>query len=127
MTERYLNLAERLRLLWPAGNKTPNCPWRDSAKDIAKLLEKVLGDNNLTDVSDEDILRVAMVYVNDEKFSEDRKYMRALRYYICKQKIINHRTVCDSLLVPALEALKESEAAYESVDNIQADYGEMLG
>lgn len=127
MNQRYLNLAENLRKLWPAGNKTPNCPWRDSAKDIAKLLEKVLSDNNLTGVSDEDIMRVSRVYVNDERFATDRKYMRALRYYICKQKIINHRTVCDSLLVPALEALKESEAAYESVDNIQADYGEMLG
>lgn len=127
MQERFLSLAENLRQLWPAGNKTPNCPWRDSAKDIAKLLEKVLKDNNLTAVKDDDILRCARMYVNDDQFTEDRKYMRALRYYICKHKTVNHRIVCDSLLVPALEALKESEALYESADNVQPDYGEMLG
>ena len=127
MSERYLNLAEQLRKLWPAGNKTPNVPWRDSAKNIATLLEKVLKDNNLTDMSDDDILRVSRVYVNDDRFVEDRKYMRTLRYYICKQKVINNKVVCDSLLVPALETLHESEKYYTSEDNMIPDYGERLG
>lgn len=124
MSERYLNLAEQLRQLWPAGNKTPNVPWRDSAKEIAKRLVNTLKENNMTNASDDDIIRVAKVYVNRDEFAEDKKYMRTLRYFISK---VDKQGIKTSELITGLEVLHESEKYYTSEDNMIPDYGERLG
>lgn len=79
------NIAEKLRRLWPAGDKDGKYPWRDSVDNLSRRLQ-LLWSVRLADkyYSEEQILQVARQYL--AKFEHDTKYMKLLKYFILKQE-----------------------------------------
>ena len=80
----YTECAERLRELWPSGNKDDKYPWRDSVDNIAKRLKILWESRNLGEYSVDDVLQVARQYL--AQFENDAKYMKTLKYFIYKSK-----------------------------------------
>lgn len=78
-------VAEGLRLIWPAGEKSGKYPWRDSTKNIVKRLEFIWNERKLGEkYTVEDCLRAGRRYV--AQFQDDTKYMQILKYFIFKQE-----------------------------------------
>ena len=81
--ERLLDLAERMRAIFPAGKKDgTNYYWRDSTAIIARKLAIFL--KNYGDLyTDEEILEATRKYV--ESFNGNYKFMHLLKYFIGKK------------------------------------------
>ena len=80
-------LAEKLRELWPPGEKDGKYPWRDSVNNLSRRLKTLWNDRQLKDISIDDCLAVARRYL--AQFEQNAKYMKILKYFILKQdKII---------------------------------------
>ena len=80
----YVELAERLRELWPTGNKDNKYPWRDSVENISQRLKHLWVTRKLKEYTIDECLTVARKYL--AQFEEDTKYMRVLKYFIYKSK-----------------------------------------
>lgn len=85
-TEAYYELANRMRALYPDGNK-PGYPykWRDSTEGIAERLQSFFAKYpQCAKYSDDEIVEATKSYVNS--FNGDYKYMQLLKYFIWKNK-----------------------------------------
>ena len=83
-------LAEKLRELWPPGDKDGKYPWRDSVGNLSRRL-KLLWKERFPDFKEnenslEQCLTVARRYL--AKYENDTKYMQTLKYFILKQEQI---------------------------------------
>ena len=125
----FTELAEKLRALWPSGNKQiPNkdgtlseYPWRDSVKNLATRLELLWKTRNLHDYTIEDCLCAARKYVS--QYEGNAKYMQILKYFIIKQKSVydsrgKARIVNESRFADLLESVQTETTA--------EDWNEML-
>lgn len=135
----YTELAEKLRALWPAGNKTVSMKngdiheyaWRDSVSNLSKRLENVWKDRGLSDnYTVEDCLTAARRYL--KQFENNTKYMQTLKYFILKQENImepktgkivttNKSTFAD-YLTDDTNKLYNNELE-EMLEDTQLDYG----
>ena len=129
-TEFFDELAQKLRELWPAGEKDGKWPWRDSVPNLSRRLETLWKDRNIKDKSIDDCLTVARKYL--AQFEENAKYMQTLKYFILKQdkivlqngraKIINKSVFADMLESNA--SMDEWNSIFESNDISQQ--GELI-
>lgn len=80
-------LAEKLRELWPPGDKDGKYAWRDSVPNLSKRL-KALWDDRLKgkEYTIDECLVAARKYL--AQFEDNVKYMQTLKYFIMKQKSI---------------------------------------
>ena len=82
--ERFVNLANKMRDLFPQGNKPGyHYAWRDSTTVIVDRLKKFI--MKYGDYSDEDILDATKRYV--DSFNGNYTYMQLLKYFIWKNKV----------------------------------------
>lgn len=87
----FKELAEKLRELWPPGEKDGKYPWRDSVKNLTTRLKILWKERNLDKYKFNitECLEVARRYL--VQFENDTKYMKTLKYFIYKQnKIVAH-------------------------------------
>ena len=116
----FEELAEKLRELWPPGEKDGKYPWRDSVSNLARRLETLWLDrfqNQDKQYTIEQCLTVARKYL--AQFENDTKYMKVLKYFILKQdSIVDRRTgrliySNKSILADMLESTSDFEAIDE--------------
>lgn len=82
--ERFINLANALREIFPAGKKPGYAyTWRDSTSCIVDRLKKFI--LKYGDYSDERIIAATKEYV--KSFNGDYRYMQLLKYFIWKNKV----------------------------------------
>lgn len=126
-TDRYDKLADELNKLWPAGLKDEKYRWRDTNKNISIRLKRSLEMRNLTDKTDDEILKAAKQYLS--RFEESTKYMQILKYFILKEKVIANRMQYKSELCDILEShAADTYVDWEKIINENnLDYGETLG
>ena len=113
--ERFKNLANKLREIFPQGKKTgTSLQWRDSESVIMDRLKKFIlkyGDH-----PDEEIIDATKRYV--DSFNGQYTYMQVLKYFIWKNKISGAELVNGNVLVGEIE--KQSQlAAY--IENKESD------
>ena len=83
----YYDLAQKMRELWPPGNKGGKWPWRESAKTLAERLKFIWTDRNLKGkYTIDDCLATARRYL--AQFEENTTYMQTLKYFVFKQEIL---------------------------------------
>lgn len=115
--DRYVNLANKLREIFPAGKKPGYAyTWRDSTSCIVDRLKKFF--LKYGDYPDEEIIRATKKYV--DSFHGNYTYMQLLKYFIWKNKVtgeefVNGRMVGEvekqSQLAAYLEDGEEEEVA----------------
>ena len=129
----FTELADKLRELWPPGEKDGKYPWRDSTKNIAKRLEILWKERGLHDFTIDDCLVQARRYLAN--FENDTRYMKILRKFIVTQKSIvmsdgRIKYVNESMLADMLEGKKEFEKTDDEWNNIlnseMAGEGELI-
>ena len=77
--ENLEELANKLKELFPPGNKSPGHPWRGNTKEIVNKLKRF---KTIYSYSDTEILNATKHYVEN---MENNLYMRVLKYFILKQ------------------------------------------
>lgn len=88
--EAYLELANKLREIYPAGKKPGYAyTWRDSPSCIADRLKKF--SLKYGEYSDEEIIEATKKYVGS--FNGDYQYMQLLKYFIWKNKVTGEEVV----------------------------------
>jgi hypothetical protein len=88
--ERLINLANKMRELFPAGKKPGYAyTWRDSTSCIADRLEKFF--LKYGNYPDDKILQVTEEYV--KSFNGNYTYMQLLKYFIWKNKVTGEQLV----------------------------------
>lgn len=98
---RFENLAQKLRDLYPKGNKPgTSYPWRDSNVVIAKKLKTLVYKHNVQ-FTDEQAINATRKYV--ESFNGDYRYMQLLKYFIWKSKTGEDGTEFNSTLLSYIE------------------------
>jgi hypothetical protein len=115
----FTELAEKLRALWPPGEKDGKYPWRDSVQNITKRLETLWTLRNLNGVTIDQCLTAARKYLAN--YNDNTKYMRILKYFILKQSTITEsngrrRLVNESMFADMLESLGDQQAFPEELD-----------
>ena len=116
----YVGLAEKLRELWPTGNKDGKYPWRDSVDNIAQRLKFIWTKRKLKEYSIDEVLMVARMYLS--KFDADTKYMKTLKYFIYKTKPAFPgpdgvmRSQYESTLADMLESLTDEQRAQAELE-----------
>lgn len=82
--DRYKNLADKMRELYPKGIKPgTNYQWRDSTGIIADRLIKLVAKYNI-EFTDEEAINATQRYI--ASFGGNYKYMQILKYFISKQR-----------------------------------------
>lgn len=100
---RYIELAEKLRELYPNGKKEGTIYyWRDSAKVIASRLINFF--KKYGDYSDEEVIQATQKYINS--FNGNYTLMQLLKYFISKKDKQGEDT---SMLASYLENLGEED------------------
>lgn len=100
-SDRFDNLAEKLRELYPKGKKDgTNYMWRDSNSIIAKKLKSVVAKYGNC-FTDEQAINATKRYV--ESFNGNYRYMQLLKYFISKKVIINGEIEETSQLLSYIE------------------------
>lgn len=95
--ERYTQLAEQLREIFPSGKKPGYAyTWRDSVSCIADRLKKFF--MKYGEYSDEQVIEATKAYV--ASFNGNYTYMQLLKYFIWKNKVtgeevVRGRIVCE--------------------------------
>lgn len=80
----FETLANKLRELWPPGEKDGKYPWRDSVPNLVHRLEFLWKERNFKDkYTLDDCLMAARRYL--AQFETNVKYMQVLKYFIFKQ------------------------------------------
>lgn len=79
----FTELAEKMRELWPPGEKDGKYPWRDSVSNLSRRLKLLWDERGIKDKSIDDCLVVARKYL--AQFENNAKYMQTLKYFIMKQ------------------------------------------
>ena len=91
--ESMRELADKLRALFPAGNKSGyKYAWRDSTSCISDRLTKFfLKYPECKKFTDDDIVDATKRYISD--FNGDYRYMQLLKYFIWKDKMTGEELV----------------------------------
>ena len=88
--ERYIQLAEKLREIFPAGKKPGYAyTWRDSVSCIADRLKKFF--MKYGEYTDEQVIEATKAYV--ASFNGNYTYMQLLKYFIWKNKVTGEEVV----------------------------------
>lgn len=86
----FTELAERMRELWPPGEKDGKWPWRDSVGNLSRRLQALWKDRGFGDKTIDECLIVARKYL--AQFEDNARYMQTLKYFILKQDKIVDKT-----------------------------------
>lgn len=116
----YDELAERLREMWPPGEKGGKWPWRDSVGNLSRRLQHLWDIRKLKNYSIEECVAAANKYLS--QFENDTKYMQVLKYFILKQDPIateNNRVVYSNK--SRLADILESKDDYDKIENDWSD------
>lgn len=108
--EFFLTLAEKMRLLWPAGDKDGRYAWRESTPALAKRLETLWSIRNLGRFDIDDCLKACRAYLAEYE-NKDIKYMQIVKYFVLKQKEVvgqggRIRYISTSRFADMLEGIK---------------------
>lgn len=107
--ERFENLAKKLQALWPTGYKDSKWKWQSNEDDVKKKLYAFFKDYpRFKNVTDEQILEAAKIYVKRFDESGNRLYQKILKYFIVGQNGDS------SLLADNLDAVLKNETPEES-------------
>ena len=126
-------LAEKLRELWPPGEKDGKYPWRDSVNNLSRRLKTLWNDRQLKDISIDDCLAVARRYL--AQFEQNAKYMKILKYFILKQdKIIlkdgrityTNSSIFADMLEGKVEMDSSMDEEWNAILNGTIDEGEII-
>lgn len=126
-------LAEKLRELWPPGEKDGKYAWRDSVPNLSKRLKALWGDRlKGKEFTIDECLSAARKYL--AQFEDNVKYMQVLKYFILKQKSIaegNGRVkyITESKFADILEGNSELAAIddwNEIISGSNLDDGEVI-
>lgn len=80
--EKFNQLAEKMRELYPAGKKPGTTYyWKDSVPIIARKLETLVSKFNVN-FTEEEVLNATRRYI--DSFNGDYRYMQLLKYFILK-------------------------------------------
>lgn len=110
--ERFVNLANKLRELFPAGKKPGYAyTWRDSTSCIVDRLKKFI--MKYGDYPDEDIINATKKYVNS--FNGNYQYMQLLKYFIWKNKVTGGELI-DGRMVGEVEKQSQLAAYIEDTE-----------
>lgn len=128
----YTELAEKMRVLWPPGEKDGKFPWRDSVSNLAARLRAIFIERKLDGYSIDDCLAVARKYL--AQYEDNAKYMKTLKYFIFKQNRIVQpdgaiKYECNSTFADMLEGQKyvSTEEEWESMFTESSTYeGELV-
>ena len=82
----FTELAEKMRELWPAGEKDGKWPWRDSVSNLSRRIQTLWKDRGFGEKTIDECLTVARRYL--AQFEDNAKYMQTLKYFILKQEEI---------------------------------------
>ena len=118
-TTFFIELAEKLREMWPAGDKDGKYPWRDSTDNLKRRLihlwnTRLQGQEYTLD----ECLTVARRYLS--QFQEDTKYMQILKYFIMKDK----KSKFADMLESQKELIPEETSLFD--DNIFSEEGVLI-
>ena len=121
VSDFYRELAEKLRDLWPRGDKNGKYPWRDSVDNLRRRLinlwnTRLKGQTYTID----ECLTVARKYLS--QFQDDTTYMQILKYFILNDKKKTSR------FADMLENQKESipEDDWIAEDNVFNEEGVLI-
>ena len=129
-TSFFTELAEKLRELWPAGEKEGKYPWRDSVPNIRKRLMEMwftrFKDKSYTM---DQCLAAARHYL--AQFDNDVTYMKILKYFILKQREIKDENgkitrYDESVLADILESGEYVTEMEVNMDNISEGEGILI-
>lgn len=113
--DRFINLANKLRELFPAGVKPGyKYLWRDSTTCIADRLKKFT--MKYGNYSDEEIIAATKRYV--DSFNGNYTYMQLLKYFIWKNKVSGAELI-DGRLVGEVEKQSQLAAYLEDKEEEQ--------
>ena len=117
----YTELAEKMRELWPSGDKDGKYAWRDSVPNLAHRLECLWSDRlKGKEYTLEQCLTVARRYL--AQFEDNTKYMQTLKYFIMKQATMKkgnaNKVVVSSRFADMLEGIADDEAAQNEWDEL---------
>lgn len=120
----FKELAKKLRVLWPAGEKDGKYPWRDSVDNITKRLQNLWTIRELDAYPIETCVSVAQRYL--ARFEQNAKYMKILKYYILKQGSITRidgkiMHTNESLFADMLEGKAEEDAVENEIDRMLSE------
>ena len=117
--ERFTNLANKLRELFPAGKKPGYAyTWRDSTSCIVDRLKKFV--MKYGDHTDEEIINATKKYVNS--FNGNYQYMQLLKYFIWKNKVTGGELV-DGRMVGEVEKQSQLAAYLEDTEEETTTHG----
>ena len=110
-------LAEKMRALWPQGDKDGKYAWREPVAALSKRLETLWSIRNLGKFNIDDCLRVCRAYLSEYEHS-DIKYMQVVKYFVLKQKEVvdkngRIRYISTSRFADMLEGIKVVNDAQE--------------
>lgn len=115
--DRFINLANKLRELFPAGKKPGYAyTWRDSTSCIADRLKKFV--MKYGDYSDEDIINATKRYV--DSFNGNYQYMQLLKYFIWKNKVTGSELI-EGRMVGEVERQSQLAAYLEDTEEETAN------
>lgn len=105
-------LADKMRVLWPQGDKDGKYAWREPVPALAKRLETLWSIRNLGQFNIDDCLKVCRAYLAEYEH-ENVKYMQVVKYFVLKQKEIvdkggRIRYISTSRFADMLEGIKAS-------------------
>ena len=83
----YIELASKIRQIFPTGNKDGKYPWRGTLKSIVDKIKKLDKSYGLSKYSDEDILSACSSYVSKFGFKDMDRGMQIAPYFIEKEGI----------------------------------------
>ena len=131
--EFFQELANKLRGLWPSGEKDGKYPWRDSVDNLTTRLKNLWMLRELKDYTLDECLAAARRYL--EQFRDNAKYMQTLKYFILKQhsivqkdgsiKYINESKFADLLEGSLARSMQEEWASAFNSDEIY-EQGEVV-
>lgn len=118
----FTELAEKLRDLWPSGEKDGKFPWRDSVSNLSRRLQQLWKERfpDKTFTIDQCLI-VARRYL--AQYENNTKYMRTLKYFIMKQKDYGlkdgrKKIFNESIFADMLEGKAEEDAVLNSMDGV---------
>ena len=110
----FKELAEKLRELWPPGEKDGKFAWRDSVPNLIKRLKVAWSLFGLENYNVEDCLSAARRYL--AQYEMNAKYMKTLKYFILKQTAVkdadgNTKYIQESSLAVMLQDQPKEEVS----------------
>lgn len=118
--DRFVNLANKLRELFPSGKKPGYAyTWRDSTSCIVDRLKKFV--MKYGNHPDDEIIAATKKYV--DSFNGNYQYMQLLKYFIWKNKVTGGELI-DGRMVGEVEKQSQLAAYLEDTDDSTPTHAE---